>query len=372
MYGFCLRPAEEDGAPNDNWWDCMTVKADLRTESNITTRYVQDGKVGTNDLTTNAAFEAAWLNETDDWEELEAKSNLCTNEPLDSDVLIDCVKFNTHFKRDFTTGETVKDHQLSTDNPGKFYEMVSFVQQYDDSSALWDDSQILADTALNSVSDIQQVTPVMSAFVSLATNADNALSIVHEFLDDAQDAKTDFELIVIQVNAEAAKFRQAQIESELATDVAEAEAAFAKLEAANNEVKALIEGATALKNLVDEAYEVSHDPSLASDAAFEQPIKIEFDIAKEEIEDIRDQMTSDIVSFADAIDVSVINDAVDRILELRNSGNGGNGGDGDGGDGGDGGVVDTDTDEDSDGDDGATSITTLATIVIASVYTLAF
>ena len=109
----------------------------------------------------------------------------------------------------------------------------------------------------------------MSAFVSLATNADNALSIVHEFLDDAQDAKTDFELIVIQVNAEAAKFRQAQIESELATDVAEAEAAFAKLEAANNEVKALIEGATALKNLVDEAYEVSHDPSLASDAAFE-------------------------------------------------------------------------------------------------------
>ena len=85
-------------------------------------------------------------------------------------------------------------------------------------------------------------------------------------------------------------------------------------------------------------------------------------------------MTSDIVSFADAIDVSVINDAVDRILELRNSGNGGNGGDGngDGGDGGEGGAVETDTDEDSGEDDGATSITTLATIVIASVYTLAF
>jgi len=88
----------------------MTVKADLRTESNLTIRYVQDGKVGTNDLTSNAAFEAAWLNETGDWVELEAKSNLCTNEPLDSDVLIDCVKFNTHFKRDFTTGETDKDY----------------------------------------------------------------------------------------------------------------------------------------------------------------------------------------------------------------------------------------------------------------------
>ena len=35
----------------------------------------------------------------------------------------------------------------------------------------------------------------MSAFVSLATNADNALSIINDELNDARDADDDFEEI---------------------------------------------------------------------------------------------------------------------------------------------------------------------------------
>ena len=127
---------------------------------------------------------------------------------------------------------------------------------------------------------------------------------------------------------------------------------------------------------------MSQDSQLESDAAFEVPISIEFAAAKEEIKDIHDLMTSDVVRFADIIDLSAINAAIDKYNELLNGGDGGNGGDGsnggdgdnggDGGDGGDGGAVGTDTDEDSGEEGGATSLTTFATIAIASVYTLAF
>lgn len=176
MYGFCLRPAELGGGPNDRWWDCMTVKVDLRDEANLTTRFVQDGKVGTNDLTSGSDFLAAWLAENADWVELEAKSSLCDPLPDASAAKIDCNGFNTHFKRDFETGENDKDYQLRTIDLGDPYEMVAFVQEYADTQAIWDDSAILPDTAQNSVDAPQSVTPVMTAFINLANAADSALS----------------------------------------------------------------------------------------------------------------------------------------------------------------------------------------------------
>ena len=45
MYGFCLRPntPDDDGSGYVSTdWDCMTVKVDLNTGANLTTRFVQD------------------------------------------------------------------------------------------------------------------------------------------------------------------------------------------------------------------------------------------------------------------------------------------------------------------------------------------
>ena len=137
------------------------------------------------------------------------------------------------------------------------------------------------------------------------------------------------------------------------------------MEAANSEIQALNQGARALLDTVSDAYTAARDPQLEADAEFEVPISIEFAATIEEIRVIRGDMTTEIVRFADIIDLSAINAATDKYNELSNAGNGGNGG-------GNGGGVDTDTDEESGEEGGATSLTTFATIAIASVYTLAF
>jgi len=76
----------------------------------------------------NSDFLAAWLNETVNWTELEAKSSFCDADPLPAGDPIDCTGFNTHFKRDFTTSETDKDYQLTTDIAGDEWELSVFVQ----------------------------------------------------------------------------------------------------------------------------------------------------------------------------------------------------------------------------------------------------
>ena len=141
MYGFCIRPKilQDDGSNTEDW-DCMTVKVDLRDVANATVRYVQDGWAPSADFTQlSPNFKAAWLTENADWQELAAKSSLCDESPLPAGDPIDCTGFNTHFKRNFSTGEADKDHQLSTDQAGVDWEMAVFVQEYDPSVAMWDD-----------------------------------------------------------------------------------------------------------------------------------------------------------------------------------------------------------------------------------------
>ena len=140
MYGFCIRPniPPSDGSGViETEWDCMTVKVDLSEGANITTRYVQDAWApgdGTG-YNLNSDFLAAWLTETADWTELAAKSSLCTedNSAVTAGDPITCTGFNTHFKRDFTTGEADKDYQLTTDMAGDEFQLSVFVQEYDSS-----------------------------------------------------------------------------------------------------------------------------------------------------------------------------------------------------------------------------------------------
>lgn len=195
MYGFCLRPENRDGEDDTaDWWDCLTVKVDLRQEANVTTRFVQDARVEGDDLTTSDIFEADWLLETAHWVELEAKSNLC--DPSDNvEGGIDCRDFNTHFKRDFTTDEADKDHQLSTDDAGVAYELITFVQQYDETTAIWNDSEIVTDTYI--VSDLTDVTPVMDAYVAAATAADSALAAMKAALEDAKETHETLSALAI-------------------------------------------------------------------------------------------------------------------------------------------------------------------------------
>ena len=118
----------------------MTVKVDLREVANATKRYVQDAWAPSADYGGwNRTLKAAWINENADWDEIVAKSSLCDEDPLPAGDPIDCTGFNTHFKRNFSTGEADKDHQLSTDQAGVDWEMAVFVQEYDPSVAMWDD-----------------------------------------------------------------------------------------------------------------------------------------------------------------------------------------------------------------------------------------
>jgi len=147
------------------------------------------------------------------------------------------------------------------------------------------------------------------------------------------------------------------------------------------------------KQKITDALAVANNADLEAAAAFEVPIRNEFSVAKADIIAVHDTWMVQ----TQELDIDeIIADVADSIKEAQRKVDsfpetdgveGGDGGDGDdGGDGGDGGddsdvdgsgnvgEVDPDTDDgDGDGEEGgATSLTTFATIVVASVYTLAF